>query len=105
MHLLKLSKLCKGSLDLSKWVTNRVDRDFIIDPKIVAKCQEQKLRELHDKKKRKGKGSKTLASKRKKSNVQVSLCSRRCVGSVERTGIAVGDLDVCYNTLSGGSRD
>lgn len=62
MHLLKLAKLRKGSsLDLSKWVTSRVDRDFRIDHKIIATCQEE-LRGSRDKRKRQVKDKKESTS-------------------------------------------
>lgn len=70
VQLLKLGKLCKGSLDLPKWVTSRVDRDFRIDPDVIASCQEA-LRGSREKRKQKGK--KKSASKKKKMSAQASL--------------------------------
>eukprot|EP00752_Nemacystus_decipiens_P005128 g4653.t1 len=65
VRLLLLGKLCKGSLDLPKWITSRADRDFRIAQDKIAECQD-KAREQREKRKRpaggkskgKGKGSK-----------------------------------------------
>ncbi|CAM9603113.1 unnamed protein product, partial [Discosporangium mesarthrocarpum] len=54
VQLLKLGKLCRGSLDLSRWVTHRLDRDFKIHASVIAGCQEE-LRESREKKRGKGK--------------------------------------------------
>lgn len=70
LHLLKLGKLCKGSLDLPKWVTNRVDRDFRFDRNMLATCQEEarasRARKQSKGGKRKGKGSDSANKKTKK---------------------------------------
>ena len=73
VQLLLLGKLCKGSLDLPRWVSSRVDRDFRIDQAAIAGCQEQS-RGLREKRKRKGKAGSGSASK-KKSGVQASFCT------------------------------
>ncbi|CAM9185939.1 unnamed protein product, partial [Ectocarpus sp. 6 AP-2014] len=57
VQLLLLGKQCKGSLDLPKWVTSRVDRDFRIDQKVVAECQEE-VRASRQKRKRGATGKK-----------------------------------------------
>lgn len=66
VQLLLLGKLCKGSLDLPKWVTSRVDRDFRLDQDLVADCQE-KRREAREKRKR-GSSSKGSGNKKNKKN-------------------------------------
>lgn len=66
VQLLLLGKLCKGSLDLPRWVSSRVDRDFRIDQNAIAGCQEHS-RGLREKRKRKGKAGSGPASKKKSS--------------------------------------
>lgn len=65
VQLLLLGKLCKGSLDLPKWVTSRVDRDFRIDKGKIAKCQDG-VRTEREKRKRGGAGGKGKGVKKKK---------------------------------------
>ncbi|CAB1119943.1 unnamed protein product [Ectocarpus sp. CCAP 1310/34] len=72
VQLLLLGKLCKGSLDLPKWVTSRVDRDFRINQKVVAECQEE-VRASRQKRKREATGKKkkdTGSAKKKKDAKQ-----------------------------------
>lgn len=61
MHLLKLGKLCKGSLDLTRWIANRVDRDFRWHAQKIDSCQD-KMRASREKKE---KGSASKIKKRK----------------------------------------
>lgn len=66
MQLLLLGKLCKGSLDLPKWVTSRVDRDFRIDQRAIPKCQDKARSDREKRKRRAGGKGKGKGSKRKK---------------------------------------
>lgn len=89
MQLLLLGKLCKGSLNLPRWVTSRVDRDFRIDREKIADLQEN-AREKREKRKRgaggKGKGKKSKSSSSSSSS---SKTKRRkasfCVKSSDET--------------------
>lgn len=74
VQLLLLGKLCKGSLDLPRWVTSRADRDFRIDLDKIAECQDV-AREKREKRKRpaggRGKG-KSKGGKKKKGSATSS---------------------------------
>lgn len=77
VQLLKMGKICKSSLDLPKWVGKRVDRDFRINRKAIASCQEE-TRASREKRKRKGQTKKGVSALKKKSplssKVQVECC-------------------------------
>eukprot|EP00903_Cladosiphon_okamuranus_P008699 g8335.t1 len=80
VQLLLLGKLCKGSLDLPKWVTSRVDRDFRIDQGKIDYFQD-KARTEREKRKRgaggKDKGKGKGSSKKKKGSSSSSLSRRK----------------------------
>ena len=85
MQLLLLGKLCKGSLDLPKWVTSRVDRDFRIDQGKIAECQDV-AREMREKRKRPAGGKsrgKGKGSKKKKKGSASSSSKAKYAGSRE----------------------
>lgn len=90
MQLLLLGKLCKGSLDLPKWVTSRVDRDFRIDRGKIAECQDV-AREMREKRKRpaggkgrgQGKGKGKGSKKKKKKGSASSSSKAKSAGSRE----------------------
>ncbi|CAM9527283.1 unnamed protein product [Ectocarpus fasciculatus] len=88
VQLLLLGKLCKGSLDLPKWVTSRVDRDFRINLNAVAGCQEEvratrkKRKHGADGKKKKG-TSKSSAKKKKSAKPSANSKSKRRQGDDE----------------------
>lgn len=85
VQLLLLGKLCKGSLDLPKWVTSRVDRDFRIDQKVVAVCQEE-VRATRQKRKRgatgKNKKDTSKSSAKKKKSARPSASNKASVGGL-----------------------
>ncbi|CAM9230899.1 unnamed protein product, partial [Ectocarpus sp. 13 AM-2016] len=92
VQLLLLGKLCKGSLDLPKWVTSRVDRDFRIDQKVVAECQEevrasrQKRKRGATGKKKKDTGKSSAKKKKDAKHNKASLESKRRQGDDEEDG-------------------
>lgn len=76
VQLLLLGKLCKGSLDLPKWVTSRVDRDFRIEVGKIAKCQDG-VRTAREKRKRGGSGGKGKGGTKKKKQGPASSSRRK----------------------------
>lgn len=101
MQLLLLGKLCKGSLDLPKWVTSRVDRDFRIDQGKIADCQDEARTERTEREKRKrgagGKGKGKGSSKKKKAS---SSSSRTKSSSREEASLSEFHLAAMFKTLT-----
>lgn len=104
VQLLLLGKLCKGSLDLPKWVASRVDRDFKIDQDKIAGFQDAARTKREKRKRRAGgkgkgsskkKGSGSSSSKAKSSSRQASVPSL-CGGYSRRSS----QVECCFSSSS-----